>query len=148
MEIILYLVNINDIKSEYETFLNKLNEEEKKKIERAYKEEDRLKNLVSALLKKKFIKGLIYYNQYNKPYSKDVFFSISHSKDMVGIVLSKDSELGLDIEYNKKDRSNLYNKILSINEKKEGKDFYYYWTRKESYLKLLSTGIPLQTNFL
>lgn len=95
----------------------------------------------------------IYFNEYKKPYllNQNLFFNISHSKDMIAIVIS-DMECGVDIEYidYNRDVDKLKNKVLSKKElntyiirKEKIKYFYSIWTKKEAYFKKKGKGIEL-----
>lgn len=95
----------------------------------------------------------IYFNEYKKPYllNQNLFFNISHSKDMIAIVIS-DMECGVDIEYidYNRDVDKLKNKVLSKKElniyiirKEKIKYFYSIWTKKEAYFKKRGKGIEL-----
>ena len=104
--------------------------------------------LMSSILKAKYVKGDIYYNEHKKPLSKDIFFNISHSCDYVVMALSDKYYVGIDIEYikdNVKDRLISYvcsdEEIKDINNNDKNKMFYYYWTRKEAVLKCEGVGI-------
>jgi len=90
-------------------------------------------------------------NEHNKAYLKnnELYFNISHSNNMIAIIIS-DLECGIDIEMvdNKKDHDKLSKKILNekelidYNNSKDKLDFLIkMWTIKESYLKMLGTGI-------
>lgn len=92
-------------------------------------------------------------NEFNKPYlkvNKDIYFNISHSKDLIALIIS-DKECGIDIEYINQDAPlNISNKILSDNElniynKEDNKILYLFkvWTIKEAYYKALGVGISL-----
>lgn len=84
------------------------------------------------------------YNQYQKPYIKDLYFNISHSNKMIAIIISNE-ECGIDIEYinSQKDISNLKKRFHISNDD----EFYKQWTRKEAYLKKLGTGIKISSLF-
>lgn len=56
--------------------------------------------LGSAYLKKRFVGDGIKISPLGKPYAGGVFFSVSHCEGMVGIALSEENEVGLDIESN------------------------------------------------
>lgn len=93
-------------------------------------------------------------NEHGKPFlsnHKDVNFSISHSKDLWAIVFDN-KNIGIDIEYVKKDLDlERCKKIIKRFFVKEDFDyyvknesieiFYEMWTKKESMLKLIGTGL-------
>ena len=94
--------------------------------------------------------------RHGKPILKgrnDFHFNISHSNNYWMMALSKDGEIGIDIEFHK-DRKNMddivtsyfhssereeYNNQKSDTEKKVF--FYHIWTRKEAYAKYLGMGL-------
>ncbi len=93
----------------------------------------------------------LFFNEYGKPYlkNKDIYFNISHSKDLIAIIVDN-QECAIDIELINYDKeiNKFIDKCLSINEKKHiinlkdrHKYFYKIWTRKETYFKSLGTGI-------
>ena len=81
----------------------------------------------------------------------DLYFSISHSENIVCLILS-DSEVGVDCEYvdSKRDLSKLIKYAFTINEIEEynslsndlkAEFFYKAWVQKEAYFKKLSIGL-------
>jgi len=89
------------------------------------------------------------YNKYKKPYlNLPVYFNISHSYDLVALVISK-YEVGIDIEKVQTRKEKLADKIFSeveMKEYQENKSDSYLikkWTEKEAYFKLLGTGLIL-----
>lgn len=86
----------------------------------------------------------IVYNDQRKPFlfnSKD-HISISHSKNMTAIMLSKNKRLGLDLEYMGQDIQKVAHKFLNddeyITENEELQNFHLYihWCAKEALYKL------------
>ncbi len=90
-----------------------------------------------------------------KPYLKDhpeIFFSLSHSGTRAAAVFS-DRPCGIDIEKIEGDESELakrffheeeYRYLRSLEDvQKRTADFYRIWTAKESYLKMLGTGLSV-----
>lgn len=97
----------------------------------------------------------IIFNKYNKPYlkEKNIYFNISHSKNLVAIIISN-KDCGIDIQYIDllKDINKLASKILSNKELenikiRKNKNLYFYkqWSKKEAYYKCLGTGIKLSS---
>ena len=90
----------------------------------------------------------LYFNKFEKPLIKGISFSISHSQSMVICALSKSVKVGIDIEVDQ--RLKLAD-LQSFFTEKEWQDiqnasnqkmrFYQYWTRKESILKAIGTGL-------
>lgn len=86
----------------------------------------------------------VYYKGNNKPYIKNIYFNISHSLNMVAIVISSE-ECGIDIEcINQMKNIERIKKHFNIDSDLE---FYEKWTRKEAYLKKLGTGIKISSLF-
>lgn len=98
-----------------------------------------------------------YKNKYGKPYLKDgddLFFNVSHSKNWVCVVLSK-QEVGIDIEEVSRNYINLSksyfnnSEILYINSYENSsqmKKFFEIWTMKESYVKAKGKGLSIPLN--
>lgn len=100
--------------------------------------------------------------EYGKPYLKNnqhsIEFNMSHSKDVLCIVVTKDEELGVDIEF--KDSSinveELQNFVFHTQETKymnslksnEQKIYFFYnlWTLKESMVKAIGLGLSYPIN--
>ena len=88
--------------------------------------------------------GEVVFGKYGKPYfrNKNIYFSISHSKDICAIVISE-IPVGIDIECcERKYNRRLYEKTLTESEKHYYKDdFIRAWCRKESVMKLTGEGL-------
>lgn len=97
----------------------------------------------------------VIYNEYGKPFfknHKDVFFSLSHSENMVMCAIS-DEEIGCDIQIVEDRNDNirgLAKRFFAAGESEyieslpddEAKDaFYRIWTVKESYIKATGEGL-------
>ncbi len=143
--------NIDKLKSE----LSYLYIKERDKYQ---KEKDKILSLISYTVLSKYLKDDFNYintnlkiDENNKPYLEGIYFNISHSKNMIAIIIS-DYECGIDIEmidYNK-DYSKNISRILNEEEQiiyveTDNKEEYFTkcWTKKEAYLKKLGTGIIL-----
>ena len=103
------------------------------------------------------------YNTHGKPFlstnifnSSKLYFSLSHSDSGITIAISKNFEIGIDLEDNSKRKlescqkiskrffSNTEQKYLNeaLNHTNEFKSrFFKIWTLKEAYLKAIGTGI-------
>lgn len=84
-----------------------------------------------------------------KPFIDGIYFNISHSKDLVSVIIS-DTECGIDIQYvnSKINHRLMAKKVLSCEEydiyiKSDDKIGYFIsqWTKKEAYLKCYNDGI-------
>ena len=95
---------------------------------------------------------IIYINN-QKPYIKNnpIYFNISHSNNMIAIVIA-DTECSIDIEYinMNKNHDKIVNKLFSNDEQliysnhpHKLEYFYELWTKKESCFKLTGEGIKI-----
>lgn len=89
----------------------------------------------------------IEHNEHGKPLINRIHFNISHSNDLVGVVIS-DESCGLDIEHvDGKDRSAIAKVILTEDKYEKYLEddsiFYQEWTKKEAYLKHAGTGLKI-----
>ena len=97
---------------------------------------------------------IIEYNQYGKPFLKNIpnqYYNISHTNDednLYLVLVIENEEIGIDIEIIKERKDSLiryctndleYHLIINSNNKEE--EFTRLWTKKESYLKCIGTGI-------
>ena len=84
--------------------------------------------------------------EFGKPYliDKNLFFSLSHSKNYIACSISI-SEIGLDIEEVEEKKYKIEKKLFTeFEEKSKEKDLdyvYKLWTIKEAYTKLIGTGL-------
>lgn len=140
----------------YAQALSLVSEERSNKINRYLFEKDRLLSTVAGL----YIRYVecryrteIHYGQYDKPLTSDdnVHFNISHSGCYV-VFVSSDTPVGIDIE-EKGDYGDIHKVVMTADEQSvfsdipdtERKDvFYRLWTAKESYMKVLGTGLTLK----
>lgn len=94
-------------------------------------------------------------NEKGKPYFmeyKDIFFSLSHSGKWAVAVFS-DNEVGCDIQEMKDINLNIANRFFTQNEcdyinssADKTDSFFEVWTRKESFIKALGTGLSTPLN--
>lgn len=86
---------------------------------------------------------IVYENKKPKLKNDEIYFNISHSKDIILIAFS-DSSVGVDIEQKKerdfKKLSDYYNVQF-----KNKEDFYEFWTRLEAEIKLQKPVIDIIT---
>jgi 4'-phosphopantetheinyl transferase EntD len=106
--------------------------------------------LLEELVEKDF---LLNYLPNGKPVllKPKLFLSISHSKDFVVVFVSKNKEVGIDIEKNKENIYLLKNKFLlpeEINTANNNQLLQIYWGAKESMYKMYSFCSPLFTEHL
>ncbi|HKG53037.1 MAG TPA: 4'-phosphopantetheinyl transferase superfamily protein, partial [Anaerolineales bacterium] len=101
-----------------------------------------------------------YYNQYGKPFLAPEFssyllnFNLSHSGSMALYAITRNMEIGVDIECIQSDfeYEEIAQRFFSVNEvavlrtiptEKKLEAFYNCWTRKEAYIKALGKGLSL-----
>jgi len=116
------------------------------KADRLIKHEDRLRSLGGALLLEAFTApDLIFYGPSRKPYKdQPPFFNLSHSGDFVGIALSDEHEVGLDIEKPRPYDSALADRCFGPEERPFVSDeatFLFRWTLKEAAYKFFGNGL-------
>lgn len=110
-------------------------------------------NLLQKYLEEEFniTNANVYFNEHNKPCLENIHFNISHSKNLICVVISN-YECGIDIEYidYDKDYKDIYMKVLTQEEQdiyiatnNKPKYFIECFTKKEAYLKKIGTGIKL-----
>ncbi len=85
-----------------------------------------------------------------KPYfcdNSNIFFNLSHSKDMVACVLA-DKEVGIDIQHMGEYKEEIIPRFFTSDEqnyiescKNKKLAFYEIWTKKEALLKCKGTGL-------
>ena len=95
---------------------------------------------------------IIEYNKYGKPFLKNIpnlYFNISHTNDednLYLVLVIDNKEVGIDLIKSRKDSLIRYctNEIeyhSIINSNNIDEEFTRLWTKKESYLKCIGTGI-------
>jgi 4'-phosphopantetheinyl transferase len=84
--------------------------------------------------------------------NQHVYFNLTHSQDLMCLILSKRYEVGIDLEYMNKEIdwlkiANVYYSneevffLKNMPKSKQLKEFYNLWTKKEAMLKTLGTGL-------
>ena len=147
-ELKIYLVNlknkkVDEIIRHYQEFIKV---DDIKKMNKYKYDLRKMQFITSTALKNKYIKDDIYYNEHGKPLSKNIYFNISHSHNLVAFIISNKYEVGIDIELIKDNvKDKLINYVCNDEEIKEIRNdnnkFYYCWTRKEAVLKCSGKGI-------
>ena len=134
-------------------FLKHIDKDKQKKIMALKKYEDKKRSIIGQMLLKDLLqddyyKYNFYTNKFGKIYTnkKNTYFSISHSNDLVGCIISN-KEIGLDIEKIKDVDLNII-KMFATNYEKEYilkkdsyKRFFEIYTLKEAYFKMLGTNL-------
>jgi len=94
-----------------------------------------------------------------KPYlssqlNSSIQFNLSHTKDIALLAISRDGDVGVDIEHldRKTDWRGIVKrffteqeqiKLFALPKKYQRLAFFELWTRKEAYMKVLGTGLSL-----
>ena len=130
-------------KTEFDFLLSLCENEKKEKILRKKKMEDRensvLGNAIAKYAIKKIFKTSVsdiffLYEENGKPYFKDgIFFSISHSGEMIVCVVS-DKPVGIDIQ-KEKEISQKTSEYITGNADCDLKEFFKLWTKREAVYK-------------
>lgn len=147
----------------YNTLLNLVSAEKKKKVDSYVKKEDAYRSLLGDVLirsvickqYKIFNQDIKYdYNKYGKPFwkgSNHFFFNISHSGDWIVGIVDK-FPVGIDIEQIQPINLEIISHFFSDEEVEDlnaissvGKIDYFYdlWTLKESYIKAIGKGLSI-----
>jgi len=91
----------------------------------------------------------IVFNDYGKPFVNNVYFNISHSKNLISVIIG-DNECGIDIEKVNENhhKDKLVLRVLSDEELLFNNNnieyFIKQWTKKEAYYKMKGTGISFE----
>lgn len=117
-----------------------------------------LRNILANYLKITPEAAHYQYGEHGKPSlltpNSPLLFNMSHAHERAMIAISKDVEVGIDIEYKKKDHSILalakrffspeeYQVLSELPENSQLAAFYRCWTLKEAYLKMTGLGMSL-----
>lgn len=103
----LYLYPITDLSFDYESIISKLPDFIQQRIRRKKQERKRIVSMIGYSLLQKALKedfamdlGKVHFLDSGKPVFDDqeIYFNISHSNDLVGVVISNRGVVGLDIE--------------------------------------------------
>lgn len=119
-------------------------------------EQDAYNFVVGKLLLKEGLEKLdvrsqladIVYQENDKPLLDEIYFNISHSKNLVLCALSKDGILGVDIEQKREVNLDHFKPWFTKNEwhdilgtENKHNRLLWYWTRKESIIKALGINL-------
>lgn len=102
-------------------------------------------------------------NAFGRPYIDSalhpipIFFSISHTKDMIAIAVSDIKSMGVDAEKHDKRINSIeisssffshyeHQQLIKLPENKQKERFYDLWTLKESYIKAIGKGLSIPLN--
>lgn len=157
-----YAINEQDYQSEKENPILSLEETEK------YKKFIHEKDIIKYVCNHRFLRQVLAsylnidpkeikfsYTKLGKPFIKNsnLFFSLSHRNKYGLLAISKDAEVGVDIEYMKdlQDVVTFSNYSFSeeekamifANEKINTETLFTFWTFKEAYIKATGTGLSV-----
>lgn len=147
--------------SEAERYLELLSNEELDRAKSYKGKSDYLASVVAHGTKRELLSKLLNCKpnditfgkgKYGKPFvknSKNIYFNLSHSEGYVAIATSRNKDIGIDIDFEKKDNfSSNFEMILTRNEIDEYKKIQYKkyyllkkWVIKESITKANGTGL-------
>jgi len=156
--------NLSDL--QYDTMYQLLESERKEKVDKFLFYKDKKMAVVSEIClyyllsrKYKYSKEIVEKNfkQQGKPYFKNlknVYFSISHSNEICAVALSKNHDIGIDIEtfnsISEEQAKNILEKNFTKEDLNFAKDektlkekFLCLWTKKEALYKALGEGLSL-----
>lgn len=160
----LWIIDLHVNTRQEKKYFEFLSTSEKEKALRYKFDKDRIAAVVSRgvlrILSAAYLNGnatalTFDYGEFGKPSlknHKNFYFNVSHSYKMAVIGFSIDQEIGTDIEYLKNDievmdiAENFFSKkeisaLGAIPEAEQIKAFYRCWTRKESIIKALGSGL-------
>ena len=163
----IYIIEINDIeKSNFNSLINFVSDEQKRRLLRFQKFEDAKRTLMGDILARYAIfkrtgihnNNLTFgKNNYGKPFLlgfSGVHFNISHSENWVICAVDENS-VGIDVEVIKPINIKIaqrffakeeYLSLLKQPEELRLKYFYMIWTIKESYIKAVGKGMNIPLN--
>lgn len=129
--------------------IHKFDDEDKKHFDNFTNKNRKLEWIATRILLKKLLSEnkKIIYNKNGKPFLSDNSYkiSISHSKKLVILILSKTHDVGIDIENILSERINKVRskflsekEINSINLKNRTSQLYVYWCAKEALYKIFN----------
>ena len=142
-KIIVTYISIDYVKNNLDNILPTLNKDRIEKGNKYHQQNDRLLSIGAGFLISSFIgKNEIFSNKNGKLYAKDgYFFNVSHSGKYAIIGVSKDREIGVDIqlidENNLKPIKYVSDESLPLNE------MFCLWSNKESLIKCLGANMSI-----
>lgn len=148
-------------------FLDSISKDEMERAQRFIRQSDRdryifshglLRSLLSAYVDCAPQQIVLEAKQYHKPFlvcpdsSNDFRFNLSHSEDMVLIAITREVEVGIDVEYMRRfpDALRIVNSTFSVDERcflnslppeDFEEAFFTCWTSKEAFLKGIGKGL-------
>ena len=141
-KLIIHFYNLNQMN--LDSFLSNdiFSYEDREWISRFKNEQAQKEHSFSLYVKKKYIPDF-QVNSFHKPVSSSCFFNISHSNGYLIYAISKQREIGLDLELIRAVSPKLLDYVCSEEEKRNVIDdasFYKMWTSKEALVKCQGKG--------
>ena len=143
----IHLINCEDISLDNLLNSQYISPTEKMSFDNYKNGEVRKEKIVSTYLKNKYI-GEYHLNEFGKPISDNIYFNISHSHYLVGLVID-DVPVGIDIEKIRPVDKKLSDYVTDEKEKAyvhDDQSFYEIWTNKEALVKCVGIGIKVKMN--
>ena len=147
MAVKIHIFDANNVSLESLLDSNYFSNIEKKQFDKYKHLGTKKEKIVSEIFKKKYI-GDYQVNEFGKPISKDKYFNISHSHEVVVFVMD-DVPVGVDIEKITEAQKEMIEYISNEEEKNyihDEESFYEIWTNKEALVKAYGSGIKSKIN--
>lgn len=144
----LYIIDLSKTNMEDIASSSFISNEDKKEVEVYKIESARNQHLASRYLKNKYI-GDYYLDEKGKPLSKDKYFNVSHSGNLIVLAVDDNNPIGVDVELIKQVEDKFIKYVTNQEEFeyiKNQEDFFKIWTNKESLLKAIGSGIDKRLN--
>lgn len=106
---------------------------------------------LSLCLQKTITEKDIEKDSHGKPwlkFNKSIFFSLSHSENLIALAISKERTIGFDLQIKRQVNDKIWDRITTAKEQKEiSKDhFFDLWCIKEAALKFYGSGLQFPMN--
>lgn len=142
MKLKIYLLDCQNIPLDDLFYISIVSLNEKTQYDSYQSDETKREKLASIYLKNKYV-GEYHVNENGKPVSDHLFFNVSHSHYLVGLIVDE-VPVGIDIEKIRQADEKL-KKFVTSQEEKEyihgNQNFFEIWTNKEALVKCLGIGI-------
>ena len=143
----IHLINCEDISLDNLLNSQYISPTEKMSFNNYKSEEVKKEKITSAYLKNRYV-GEYRLNEFGKPISDNIYFNVSHSHYLIGLVID-DVPVGIDIEKIRPVDKKLSDYVTDEKEKEyihDDQSFYEIWTNKEALVKCVGTGIKVKMN--
>ena len=164
-EVHIWRVSFSVSSSEIAGFRTLLSADEMERADKFHFEKDRnryiltrghLRSLLGRYLNKEAGSFTFTYNKYGKPALSDsaLHFNVSHSHEMGLLIFDQKYEVGVDIEWIRKDFGGIkiaerffsadeIRELKKLPEEKQVQGFFNCWSRKEAYIKAAGKGLSI-----